>query len=241
MKKTQFWWYLTGKLDMLFNENASASEILKNLSWENHVYIYIYLLYLQHLQLDCNLFFSTFLVAYKKPLTVGYLHCRPSTNYLRPSEPWIEGSHEQCWDVAGRSSKTFVTLHSWLETNSKVLNTISIYCIYNIYIYICEHSVWRRMTSATTTSNMYRCFGRYTESIFDWPPSFTHSASSLTRRKAAAVSSGCLQSTSKVLPKSMAGNSGWPFSRQIFHSKFGADLYLLVKVELSSTLLEKTW
>lgn len=100
------------------------------------IYIYIYLLYLQHLQLDCNLFFSTFLVAYKKPLTVGYLHCRPSTNYLRPSEPWIEGSHEQCWDVAGRSSKTFVTLHSWLETNSKVLNTISIYCIYNIYIYV---------------------------------------------------------------------------------------------------------
>lgn len=141
MKKTQFWWYLTGKLDMLFNENASASEILKNLSWENHVYIYIYLLYLQHLQLDCNLFFSTFLVAYKKPLTVGYLHCRPSTNYLRPSEPWIEGSHEQCWDVAGRSSKTFVTLHSWLETNSKVLNTISIYCIYNIYIYMWAFSV----------------------------------------------------------------------------------------------------
>ena len=96
------------------------------------MYIYIYTFYTCNI---CNLiatcFFFYIFGGIFQPLMVGYLHCQ-FDKLIRPSAPLIEGSHEQCWGVAGRSSQTFVTLHSWLETNSKVLNTISIY----IYIYV---------------------------------------------------------------------------------------------------------
>lgn len=233
MKKTQFWWYLTGKLVYWRVTCCSTKMHQHPKSWR--IYVHMGKSW-DKLQLPATsatwlqlVLFSTFLVAYKKPLTVGYLQM-PKNDKFSPSFCAFDWRIARTMLRCGGQVEDFCNFAFLVETNSKVLNTISIY----------EHSVWRRMTSVTKTSNMYRCFGRYTRIYLRLTAKF-HTFRFLSHSSQSCSSFFRMFTKHLESPPKIDGRK---FRLTFFQADFSPliwsrPIYLLVNVELSSTLLEK--